>query len=277
MKVIVARSAGFCWGVRRAIEKARAVSARSGGAPVFTDGPLIHNEQMIEQLEGEGVRQAAGPDEARGQTLVVRAHGIPPDRRKELQRTAAELVDATCPDVARIQGSIRLYARRGYHVLIYGDLGHAEIVGLQGFAEGRGRVIANAGQVADLPEMDRVCLVAQSTQIPFAYEEVAKAMRGRFPDAVVLDTICASTRNRQTELFAMSADVDAFAVVGGAHSANTLRLFDLARSLRPSFLVQTADQIRPPDFAPFATVGLTAGASTPEFTIEAVRRALEAL
>jgi len=276
MKVVLAKSAGFCWGVRRAVDKARSL-ASAQKAPIHTDGPLIHNDQMMEQLRREGIQECADASTLDRGTLMLRAHGIPPARRARLRELPLTLVDATCPDVASIQGLIRKYARRGYHILIYGDEGHAEVEGLMGFAEGHGYVIGSPGDVAALPPLDRVCLVSQSTQFPEAFETVADAVRARFPGTEILDTICRSTRERQRELVEIAGQVDAIVVVGGAHSANTVRLVELAAAHRPTFHVQTADQLNPADFATCTGVGLTAGASTPAFVIESVKAALEAM
>lgn len=275
MKVIVAESAGFCWGVRRAVEKARGVLA-NGKGPVFTDGPLIHNRQMIEQLRQEGILAIATPAQAQGGTLLIRAHGIPPERRAVLA-AAATLIDATCPDVARIQGLIRRHARGGFTILIYGDRGHAEVIGLLGFAEGRGTVLADADDVDGLPDLDRVCLVSQSTQVPCDYERVAARVQARFRTTVVLDTICESTKKRQTDLTILATQVDALVVVGGRDSANTMRLVELARALKPTFHIETADDLEPGDFQHVRTVGVTAGASTPAFVISEVRAKLESM
>jgi len=276
MRVLVAQSAGFCMGVRRAVDRARQI-ADGATAPVHTDGPLIHNRQMMDQLRTEGIRECAHPESLTDGTLLIRAHGISPERRAALQRLPVCLEDATCPDVAKIQGLIRRHARRGFHVVILGDPGHAEVVGLLGYAEGRGHVVTGPADVDALPDMDPVCLVSQSTQFPETFAAVAEAIRRRYHTALVLDTICESTRNRQAELVRLAAEVDAFIVVGGVHSANTLRLVELAASLRPTLHIETADQLDRAALAPFRSVGLTAGASTPSFIIEAVRRALEAL
>jgi (E)-4-hydroxy-3-methyl-but-2-enyl pyrophosphate reductase len=208
---------------------------------------------------------------------MIRAHGVSPARRRELQQLHALLADATCPDVAKIQGLIRREAAKGYHIVIFGDEGHAEVLGLLGFAEGRGHVVSTAEDVARLPDMHPVCLVSQSTQLPAAYEEVGRRVRERFADALILDTICDSTRNRQQELAALAKEVDAIVVVGGVHSANTVRLVELARSLKPTHHIETAAELQRGWFDGCSAVGVTAGASTPAFVIEDVRAALEAM
>ena len=276
VRVIVAASAGFCWGVRRAVEKARAI-ARESKAPIYTDGPLIHNDEMMARLREQGIAETDDPDSLEQGLLMIRAHGIPPDRRAKLSHFPTRLVDATCPDVAKIQGLIRKHARAGCHIVIFGDPGHAEVVGLLGYAEGKGHVVNSVEDIRALPEMQHVCAVSQSTQFPPDYEAIVQGVVRRFPDALVLDTICKSTKNRQRELLEIARKVDAIVVVGGAHSANTVRLVKLARALKPTFHIQAKGQLDPEEFASFTTVGLTAGASTPSFIIADVRKALESI
>lgn len=273
MKVLTAQSAGFCRGVHRAVQRACELAA--AGAPVYSDGPLIHNRQMMAELRRNGVIECDDPAKIDHGTLIIRAHGIPPTRRHWLQKLPVHLVDATCPDVARIQAWIRKYARQGYDIVIYGDVGHAEVIGLLGYAEGCGHVVGEPAEVAALPILRRICLVAQSTQFPGAYAKVAAAIRERFPDTIVLDTICESTCRRQREMEALARDCDAIVVVGGLHSANTLRLVALARELRPTVHIETAAELHPEDFRGVKQVCLTGGASTPLFVLAEAQRRLE--
>ena len=278
MQVLLAKSAGVCLGVRRAVEKALSVAAESS-TPVFTDGPLVHNPAMLAELERRGIRVADGPDAVpSGATLIVRAHGIPPERRRALLTATPRLIDATCPEVARIQGLIRLRVARGRSVVILGDAGHAEVVGLLGHAGGRGHVVSSVEDVAALPaDLAPVTLVAQSTQDADTFAAVAAAVRARFPGAEILDTICDATRSRQGELRELAARADMLVVVGSPTSANTRRLAEIGERLRPTLLVRDAADIRPADFADARVIGLTAGASTPDDVIQAVRAKLESL
>ena len=276
MNIVVAKSAGFCRGVTRAVRKAQEL-ARESRVIVHTDGPLIHNEQVMADLRAQGIEATDAPELLTGGTLLVRAHGISPQRRQMLKRLPVRLVDATCPDVGRSQGLVQKHARQGYATIIFGDPGHAEVVGLLGCADEKGFVVTSPDDVARLPDLRPVCLCAQSTQFPDDYEAIAAAVRARFPDAVVLNTICEATRRRQSELIEIARRVDAVVVVGSEHSANTRRLVELARRHTRALLVPTADQLRPEDLSGCRTVGLTAGASTPEDIIDAVRRRLEAM
>lgn len=276
MKVLIATTAGFCRGVKRAVEKAQALRREHTG-PIHTDGPLIHNEPVLRELREQGIVETDDPWALKDGALVIRAHGIPPDRRQALRQLPVALVDATCPDVARIHGLIRMHVARGYHILIFGDPGHAEVTGLMGYAQGRGHVVTRPEDVAGLPDISPICVCSQSTQFPEDYERIAAAARARFPDVVVLDTICDATKNRQAELVTMAAQVDAFVVVGSRHSANTMRLVQLARTLRPTVHIETRAELNPSDLDGVRTVGLTAGASTPDFVIRDVQDALAAL
>ncbi len=274
MKIILAELAGFCWGVKRAVEKARELAKDNN--IVYTDGPLIHNEQMIARLNSEHVFSIDNPQKAENAPLLIRAHGIPPERRKMLRELPVNLTDATCPDVAKIQGLILKHVNKGFFVIIYGDKGHAEVVGLEGYAKGNSAIVSSRKDVFDIKNPEKpVCLVSQSTQLPIAYDDIIAAVKERFPDAVILDTICKSTKRRQQELIEIAGKVDAIVVVGGSHSANTIRLIELAKTMKPTFHIQTADQLNKEDFKDFDAVGLTAGASTPDFIIKEVQAKLE--
>ena len=296
MKVIPASSAGFCWGVRRAVECASATAEKTQGA-VYTDGPLIHNPAMIRDLEGRGVRVTTAPETLpEGATLIIRAHGIAPEHRKYLESLPIKIVDATCPEVARIQGVIRSHVAQGYAIIIHGDKGHAEVVGLCGHAQGRGFVVESAEDVAALEgstglltcaqntqntgqktcaTLGKVCVVAQSTQEEAEFARVAEAVRGRFSEVRILDTICEATKNRQRELRRLAQTCQKIVVVGSRMSANSLRLAHIASEVCPTVMVADAEELRAEDFIGVTTVGLTAGASTPDTEIAAVRKKLE--
>lgn len=278
MEVLLAASAGFCFGVRRAVEKALAIAQKAQGA-VYTDGPLIHNPGMLEELATRGVYVTEAPETLSGEaTLLIRAHGIPPERRHFLRGLSAKLEDATCPEVARIQGLIRVRVARGGRVLILGDEGHAEVVGLLGHAQGRGIVLSGVEAVQGLPEIEgAVTLVSQTTQDAELFEAVARAVRERFPQVEIVDTVCDATKNRQRELRTLAERADAIVVVGSPTSANTQRLAEIAARYCPAFLMRGVEDVRAEDFRGMRTIGLTAGASTPDATIQAVRERLVSL
>ncbi len=271
MKIITARKAGFCMGVRRALEMVLDRARGEDQKKIRTYGPLIHNPQVVGLLSSKGISSTRDIACFRpGDVSFISAHGISPRVRDELKSTGASLCDASCPDVLKVQGIVRKYARRGYATVIFGDEGHTEVEGILGFTEGRGFVIKNREEVAELPNLDRVCLVSQTTQNRNEYREVADAVRARFRDVLVFETICASTRDRQKEVVDIAGKVDAMIVVGGKNSANTARLTRIAGDRVPVFQVETADELDLPALSRFPTVGVTAGASTPNWLIQEV-------
>jgi 4-hydroxy-3-methylbut-2-enyl diphosphate reductase len=287
--VIRAKSAGFCWGVERAIDIAREY-AQKGRHPVYTDGPLIHNRQMMEVLTGEGIREVGdyskqeklevtrGTDE--NPVMVVRAHGISPDRRQYLKSLGMEFRDATCPDVGIIAGKVRLHAKRGFHTVIFGDAKHPEVIGLLGYAEGRGHVVASKADIEALPDLGQdVCMVSQSTMFTDEFEALGVCLQQRFPKALIFDTICGATKDRQADVVELHRQgCQAIVVIGGRHSANTVKLAKLVELQGlPCFHVETVAELDLKAIQRYAVVGVTAGASTPAFLIDQVCAQLEAL
>jgi len=287
--VIRAKSAGFCWGVERAIDIAREY-AQKGRHPVYTDGPLIHNRQMMEVLIGEGIREVgdyskqekldvtAGAGEH--PVMVVRAHGISPDRRQYLKSLGMEFRDATCPDVGIIAGKVRLHAKRGFHTVIFGDAKHPEVIGLLGYTEGHGHVVASKADIDALPDLgSNVCMVSQSTMFTDEFEILGAHLKQRFPQALIFDTICGATKDRQADVVELHRQgCEAIIVIGGRHSANTVKLAKLVELQGlPCFHVETVAELDLKALQRYAVVGVTAGASTPAFLIDEVCTQLEAL
>ena len=287
MKVIRAKSSGFCWGVERAIQVARE-QADGGKRTVYTDGPLIHNNQMMTALGKEGVREVGdyqsssaielADEEREDSVVVVRAHGISPERRKYLKNLDMPFKDATCPDVGIIAGKVRMHAEKGYDVVIFGDPKHPEVIGLMGYAGDKGHAVQTCEDIDALPEFTSgVAMVSQSTMFTHEFKELTALLGSMYPDLIVFDTICGATKERQSDLRQLVEDgAEAIVVIGGHHSANTRKLAKLAQSHdRPTFHVETAEELNADALGGFETVGVTAGASTPEFIIDAVCRKLE--
>ena len=280
MEVIVAEKAGFCRGVKSALEQTfMAIKERKAGETICTFGPLIHNRQVLDMLEDEGVMEENDIDACAGKKVVIRAHGVPPSLRRQLLAVGASIIDATCKRVARVQAVIKGYARRGYHIVIVGDADHAEVKGLMGYTEGRGTVISAPEQVDQIPlDCGDVLLVAQTTQNGEVFNEVKRRFMQRFPHGAVENTICGATHDRQAEVRRLAANVEAMVVVGGYHSGNTLRLAQVAReSGVPTFHVETAADLDADKMKQFHKVGVSAGASTPHWMILNVVQFLESL
>lgn len=288
MKVIRAKSAGFCWGVERAVQVARE-EAQGGERTVFTDGPLIHNRQMMDALAKDNIKEVGdyqskdeldlnGQQENGESVVVVRAHGISPQRRQYLKSLGLPFRDGTCPDVGIIAGKVKLHAEKGYQVIIFGDPAHPEVIGLVGYANGRAHVVSSETDLDELPELgEKVAMVSQSTMFTHEFRNLSGRLAKKYPNLLVFDTICGATKERQSDLVQLVEEgAQAIVVIGGKHSANTRKLAKLASSHnRPTFHVETAEDLIPEAFREFDTVGVTAGASTPEFIIRSVCEKLE--
>lgn len=280
LKIIRADILGYCMGVRRAVEAAERALLESPIRPVYTYGPLIHNPQALERLSSVGVITLGGdfaslPADFAGASVVIRAHGVPPAERKVLEERNARVVDATCPRVLLSQKRARSYHEKGYAVFLAGDRNHGEIAGIAGYAPGC-TVLENRSDVeriGDWPE--RAVLISQTTIKQSEYDAIAEALAEHIRELVVLATICPATLERQKALEELARRVDVIIVVGGKHSANTVRLFQTARHLlNATWHIETPDEI-PPEIAGYASVGITAGASTPDEVIDAVEQALQ--
>ncbi|MBI4667234.1 MAG: 4-hydroxy-3-methylbut-2-enyl diphosphate reductase [Nitrospinae bacterium] len=270
-EIKIARTAGFCWGVKRAMDIAMDTANNADG-PVYTHGPLIHNPQVIETLEGKDIFALEDATTLDHGTVIIRTHGVTPQVRRRLKEKGLTINDATCPLVAKVQGIIKKHAAKGFSTIIIGDLGHAEVVGLLGFADGKGHVVARVEEVAGLPQMDSVCVVAQTTCDITKYKAIVEAIQARFPNADITNTICDATDERQNEVLRLAGEVDLLIVVGGKSSANTARLAAIARETGVGVsLVETETELDPAEILKYQRIGITAGASTPTWMIERVR------
>ncbi|MDP2647366.1 MAG: 4-hydroxy-3-methylbut-2-enyl diphosphate reductase [Desulfobacterales bacterium] len=277
MKIVIARAAGFCMGVRRAIEAVLDASGREE-KPIYTYGPLIHNPQVLDLLKKKKISVLENiPARARG-TLLIRAHGIAPAVKKKLQQTGFKLIDATCPRVINVQNIIRKYSAQGYATIIVGDKNHPEVVGLMGFAADRVFVVDSIPQLDALPAFPHALIVAQTTANTLFFEEVTRWADTRFPHYQVINTICDSTERRQADARRLAQTVDAVIVVGGRFSGNTKRLAEIVRSAgTPVYLIETEAELDMAALASAKSIGITAGASTPNWIIRGVCQRLETL
>jgi (E)-4-hydroxy-3-methyl-but-2-enyl pyrophosphate reductase len=278
MRVVVAKTAGFCMGVRKAMDRVLdAANEKGNNGPVYTEGPLIHNPQVLEMLKEKGINTLRNGTDISKSTVVIRAHGITPERRREIEATGANICDATCPRVMSVQKIIDKHAEEGYSTIIIGDEGHAEVIGLLGYARGNGHVISSPEEIPGLPDMEKVCIVAQTTQDVRTFALIVEKLKQRYKNYKVFDTICSSTSKRQGEVINLSETVDAMIVVGGKGSANTNRLAKISASKgTPTFLVETEKELELKKLINFGTIGVTAGASTPNWLIQKVVEKLEA-
>lgn len=272
MKIVVAKTAGFCMGVRRAVDLAIDTSRKKEGT-IFTLGPLIHNQQTIDMLKERRVVPLTGDGPSQKSTILVRAHGIPPETEKRYRAQEHEIIDGTCPKVKTVHKVIEKYRNAGYSIIIAGDKDHAEVVGLQGYAGKSGFLVQSVQDLETLPALEKICLVSQTTFDKSAFDQIAEKVKAKFAgcEVVIKKTICAATDQRQSETQELAAKVDAMIVVGGKNSANTLRLANISRQYgKPVQLIEMEKEIDFPAIANCGTVGVTAGASTPNWMIKRV-------
>ena len=272
MGIKLAKTAGFCMGVKRAVDMVLDMVRQKGHEAIYTYGPLIHNPQTIELLRQRGITPIRHLQEIEkvpvGAFMVIRAHGIAPGEREKIKEKGFRIIDATCPKVAHVQAIIRKRAGAGFAVLIAGDREHPEVNGLLGFAGSEGIVIGAPEEVDGLPPLTKLCVVAQTTQSLEEYAAIVRRVKERFPEAEIFDTICDSTEKRQTEIKALASWTDAVFIVGGRNSANTRRLAELAKLRgKPAFHIETADELKEIDVSSYRRIGVSAGASTPNWII----------
>jgi 4-hydroxy-3-methylbut-2-enyl diphosphate reductase len=278
MQIFVAKRAGFCFGVRRAINIAFDVAEENKNG-VYTLGPIIHNPQVIEKLRKAGVEPVENLGRLRGKkvnAVIIRTHGIPLQTSKKLSKKFFKAIDATCPFVKKAQHYAKLLNEESYQVVILGDSRHPEVDGLLSYA-GKDSIVINDKD--KLPKLrSRVGIVVQTTQPVDALKRLFSKMIEQTKEIKVYNTICNSTalRMRETEEIAQKADI--MIVVGGKNSANTTQLANLCRSLSvPAYHIETASELRNEWFKGAGSVGITAGASTPDWIIKDVKKALKGM
>jgi 4-hydroxy-3-methylbut-2-enyl diphosphate reductase len=275
MEVLLAEEYGFCFGVERAVDMVE--DALAEGGTIRSLGALIHNSQEMQRLEAKGVTTINSPAEAdAGATSVIRAHGVTPQVQRELEEKAAHVIDATCPFVTRVQHLAERAATAGRDVVVAGNPDHPEMIGVVGYAPENTYVVRDASEVASLPMLRQPLVVSQTTLKLQTFLEVAEAVRARSEtEPQVINTICSATRDRQDAARALSGQVDAFYVIGGRHSSNSVKLLAVCKEqCERSFLIETADEINADDLEGVNRVGVTAGASTPNWLIEQVVKRL---
>ncbi|MFA5321294.1 MAG: 4-hydroxy-3-methylbut-2-enyl diphosphate reductase [Smithella sp.] len=273
MEVKLAKTAGFCMGVRRAVDIVLDI-AQHETRRIYTYGPLIHNPQTIELLKSRGITPIENIEEIKDKEnaiLIIRAHGIAPAERKKIKESGIKVVNATCPKVGYVQSIIKKHAALDYTVVIVGDKEHPEVDGLLGYTGGKGLIISTLEEADELSCVDKICVVAQTTQNLDDYGKIVEKIKKICPQAVVFNTICSSTEQRQAEVIEMSREMDAMFIVGGKNSANTRRLADLAREKQSStFHIETPLEMEKIDFGPYNRIGVSAGASTPNWILDRV-------
>ena len=271
MEILLAKDMGFCWGVRRAIDIMEKAAQDRG--EIISVGPIVHNPQVVQELEAKGVRMDAQPSDA-SKPVAITAHGVGPELLEEVRATGAEIIDGTCPIVTRSQRWARKMAAAGFMVLIFGDPNHREVKGVLGWAGSRGMAIRDGEPLPkELPS--RLAVISQTTQSPERFSAfVARLMQdhvGEISELRLVNTLCNVTSSQQAAARELTEEVDLMLVVGGKSSANTRHLVEVCREEgATAYHVETAKELEPDWFLGCKRVGVTAGASTPDSAVEAV-------
>lgn len=278
-KIILAETAGFCMGVALALRKLdQAIAAKDPAQTIFTQGPIIHNPQVLHYYEEHGVFECTTHEHLDPSTIIVlRAHGIPRAVQQEIEAHKAPIVDATCPKVKKAQMLIARNAERGRHLLLFGEKDHPEVKGLVSYATAGFSVFESIQEIDDLLSHLKgpFFLAAQTTQDKEEFEAIKDCLLEKIPDLPIMDTICTATKERQQEALSIAREVDFMIVVGGKNSGNTRRLAQVAGSQEtPCCHIERVEELPLEQLIDCTTIGLTAGASTPEDVIHEVYQTL---
>lgn len=279
MEIIVASNAGFCFGVSKAINQIYNLLDNEG-EKIYTIGPIIHNRQVVEYLNSKGVsvvEDINGIDEKGN--VVIRTHGVTPDVYRELENKGFSYTDATCPYVKKIHKLVNEKSNEGYQVVIVGDKEHPEVKGINGWCDNKAIIVYDEEDVNSIKSVNKkVCVVAQTTLTKEKWEYVIKLLNKKFENILKFDTICSATSDRQNEAAKVAKIVDMMLVVGGTSSSNTQKLYEICtRHCKETYKIETSGEIPPVDIKKIEKIGITAGASTPEWVIKEVICKMEEL
>ncbi|MCK4776997.1 MAG: 4-hydroxy-3-methylbut-2-enyl diphosphate reductase [Actinomycetia bacterium] len=264
MKIITAKKAGYCYGVERALKLVER-ELKKNNKQIYTLGPLIHNPQVVKELEGKGVKSLLSIDKVKKGTVIIRSHGVDPQTLKKAKEKGLNIIDATCPFVKKAQKCVQRLAREKYDVFIIGEKDHPEVKGLYAYSDNRGTIIENVEDVKKIDKnLRKIGLVVQTTQTVWKLQEIVKILLTRTFEIKIFNTICHATFERQKEAKKLAKKVDVMIVVGGKNSANTKRLLQICKeSNKNSFHIESEKDLKKSWFKKDSSVGVTAGASTP--------------
>ena len=282
MTITLADSAGFCFGVKRAVDTVYHL-LEDKEKKVYTLGPIIHNEHFVKDLNANGVGVVCNPEEISGEddnaTLVIRSHGVSQDVIRRIKEKGLCYEDATCPFVKKIHQTVEEYSAKSYRIIIIGSKDHPEVQGILGWTNGRGTVIETAEEAEDFSLADpqeKICIVSQTTFNYKKFQELVEIFSEKGYDIIAVNTICNATSTRQKEAEELAARSDAMIIIGGKHSSNSRKLYEICKNqCENTFFIQTADDLEGISFDSFASLGITAGASTPNNIIQEVLEACQ--
>lgn len=276
-KVTVAKSAGFCFGVKRAVDTVYQELEKKQGN-IYTYGPIIHNEEVVKDLISKGIQVMEETDDLsqyNNGTVIIRSHGVAKHIYDTLEKYGFKIVDATCPFVLKIHRYVSEYSEKNYHIVIIGNAMHPEVVGIRGWCKPDQTTVIQTKEEAEkftLPADKKICIVSQTTFNYNKFQELVEIINKKGYDIIVLNTICNATEERQTEAAELAKNSDAMIVIGGKSSSNTQKLFEICKDeCENTYYIQTLDDLNLQKLQSIDNVGITAGASTPNKIIEEVQ------
>ena len=272
-KITIAKSAGFCFGVKRAIDLAEDIASKN--KEVYTFGPLIHNPQEVQRLEKENIKVIEDYSNIEKGILVLRTHGIPLNIYENLSKKEnIKIVDATCPFVKKAQDIIKELSKDSEQIVIVGEKKHPEVVALVSYGKGKCLVVEDKKDVKNVKKTDIIYIVSQTTQSPKKFEEIVNEI-SKISQVKVFNTICRATFDRQSAAEKLAKEVDIMIVVGGKNSGNTTRLYQICSAITTTYHIENIDEIERDWFKDIKNIGITAGASTPDWIIEKIKRRIQ--
>ena len=268
MEILVAKHAGFCFGVKRAINMAEDCAKEAEGR-IYTLGPIIHNPQVVKELEKSGISAIKALDDIENGTVIIRSHGVTSDEMRIVQDKGVKVVDATCPFVKKTHEYVELLIREGYSVIVVGDKDHPEVRGILSYGGKDIMAVASVEDLKDMPRKKRIGIVAQTTQSIENLQTVVAHCLKKASELKIFNTICNATSVRQQESIELAKQVDCMIVIGGRNSANTNRLTEICRKFQPkTYHIEVPEELEKLNLNGAQKVGITAGASTPSWIIE---------
>lgn len=277
MEIIIAKNAGFCFGVKRAVNMT-VDELNSSKNRVYSYGPLVHNPQVVEKLENEGLTTIDSFDNIKNGSIIIRSHGVPKSVKQNIDDLNLNLVDCTCPYVVSVHKKVEDYSNKGYDIIIIGDFKHPEVIGINGWCDNKAHIINSKEEALNLPSMDRVCVVSQTTNTLEKFELLSEIVKTKANETSVFNTICNATKVRQESVEEVSKKVDAMIVIGGKSSSNTIKLVEISKQYcKNVYHIETIKDLSLQDIQIFNTIGITAGASTPDWIIKEAVEAMDNL
>ena len=277
MEVILAKSAGFCFGVQRAVDVVNK-QIEEGVSPLYTYGPIIHNEEVVKAFESHGVQvmEEDSNENYKPGTVIIRSHGVTKAVEEGLKAAGHNVIDATCPFVKKIHRAVDEHSKNGEYIVIIGNPDHPEVRGIVGWINGDKYTVISGEQSAkdfSVNSHDTICIVSQTTFNHNKFQELVEIIKQKGYHIIVLNTICDATNKRQVEAADIASKVDAMLVIGSKNSSNTQKLYEICKTrCNNTYYIQTADDFQPSDLSSIESVGITAGASTPNNIIEEVQK-----